>query len=293
MQSGTDGSEGANGTDSVFRAMTNDGSFRVVVAKTTDTVRGAIAAQGATGETAKAFAELITGVVLLRITMAPQLRVQGILRGSSGTGTLVADSHPSGRTRGLVTLSNGSERVDLGEGSHLRLMRTLYDGSLQQGITEVPGGSVAAGLMTYLQSSEQVSSMIAVGAVMNGQEVVSAGGYLVQMLPEAERGPRMIMAERLEDFRSIDDRLALSTFTPASLMADLLYAMPFTALGDTPVNFACWCSRVSVVAALSSLPRSEIQTMIDEGDVLEIRCDYCNANYRVTPAELRGLLETS
>jgi redox-regulated HSP33 family molecular chaperone len=33
--------------------------------------------------------------------------------------------------------------------------------------------------------------------------------------------------------------------------------------------------------------------MIDEGDVLEIRCDYCNAQYRVTPAELRGLLEAS
>jgi molecular chaperone Hsp33 len=279
-------------SDSVFRAMTNDGAFRVVTARTTETVRAAIEAQQVKGETARYFAELLTGVVLLRITMAPQLRVQGLLRGSHGSGTLVADSHPSGRTRGLVTLSSGSERVDVGEGSLLRLMRTLYDGSLQQGITEVPEGNVANGLMTYLQASENVSTMIAVSAILD-DGVVSAGGYLVQMLPEAQRGTIMIMSERLEDFRTIDDRVANPSFTPESLMSDLLHAMPFTALGESAIRFECWCSRVSVVAALASLPRAEIQAMIDDGDVLEIRCDYCNAQYRVTPAELRGLVEPS
>jgi molecular chaperone Hsp33 len=135
--------------------------------------------------------------------------------------------------------------------------------------------------------------MIAVGSNLGESEEVIAGGYLVQLLPEAQRGPRMIMAERLEDFRTIDDRIARPDFSPASLMSELLYAMPFTALGETSVRFECWCSRVSVVSALASLPRSEIQAMIDDGDVLEIRCDYCNAQYRVPPAELRGLLDAS
>jgi len=272
--------------------MTNDGAFRVVTARTTETVRAAVAAQGITGDTARHFADLLTGVVLLRITMAPQLRVQGIIRGRD-TGTLVADSHPTGKTRGLVTRASGKEEVDVGPGSLLRLMRTLYDGSLQQGLVEVPEGGVAQGLMTYLQSSENMSTMVAVSTVMDGPDVTAAGGYLVQLLPEAQRGPLMIMTERLEDFRSVDDRVVRPDFSPASLMSDLLYAMPFTALGETNVRFECWCSHLSVVSALASLPRSDIQQMIDEGDVLEIRCDYCNAEYRVPPAELRGLLEAS
>ena len=143
----------------------NDGSFRVVTAKTTDTVLGAIAAQNIKGDAARHFADLITGVVLLRITMAPQLRVQGILRGTNGTGTLVAELHPSRpHARRSSRYTGGSETVDVGAGSLLRLMRTLHDGSLQQGMVEVERGSVATGLMTYLQSSEQVSSMIAVGS---------------------------------------------------------------------------------------------------------------------------------
>jgi molecular chaperone Hsp33 len=279
--------------DSVFRAMTDDGTFRVVTARTTETVRGALSAQGATGDRARHFGNLLTGVVLLRQTMAPQLRVQGILRSGGRGGTLVADSHPSGLTRGLVTPPPEGERGGLGQGSLLRLMRTLHDGSLQQGVVEVPEGGVAPALMTYLQVSEQLSTMVAVSTVLAESGVVAAGGYVVQILPEAARGPLMIMSERLEEFRSIEDRLVGPGFSPTSLMQEILYGMPFTPLGDTEVRFGCWCSHVSVVSALSTLPRSEVQSMIDEGSVLEIRCDYCTTNYRVSPIELRGLLDAS
>lgn len=278
--------------DSVFRAMTDDGTFRVVTADTTRTVRGALAAQGATGETARHFADLITGVVLTRITMAPQLRVQAILRAEGSKGTFVADSHPSGRTRGLVSAKEGP--LSVGPGSLLRLMRTLHDGSLHQGVVEVPeGGGIPEALMAYMQVSEQVTSMIAVGTVFDESGVVSAGGYLVQLLPGAERGPLLVMSERLEEFRTIDDRLARPDFTPAALMDDLLHAMPFTPLGETDVRFECWCSRLAVVSALTTLPRSEVESLTAAGEVLEIQCDYCTTDYRIAPAELRGLLETS
>jgi molecular chaperone Hsp33 len=279
------------GGDSVFRALTDDGTFRVITADTTRTVQGALAAQGATGETARYFGDLITGVVLTRLTMAPQLRVQAILRGKGGTGTLVADSHPTGRTRGLVTAGEGP--LGLGAGSVLRVMRTLHDGSLQQGLVEVPSGGISEALMAYLQTSEQVTSMIAVGTVLGQQGVVSAGGYLVQLLPEAERGTLLVMSERLEEFRTIHDRLARSDFTPASLMDELLHAMPFSPLGETDVRFECWCSRLGVVSALATLPRREVESLTQAGEVLEIRCDYCTTEYHVAPAELRGLLDES
>jgi molecular chaperone Hsp33 len=278
--------------DSVCRAMTDDGTFRVVTARTTATVRGALERQGVTGETARHFGDLLTGVVLLRLTMAPQLRVQGILRGTGKTGTLVADSHPSGQTRGLVNASEGGP-VAIGPGSLLRLMRTLQDGRLHQGVVEVPQGGISEALMAYLETSEQVTSMISVGTVLSSDGVVSAGGYLVQLLPGAERGPVMVMTERLQDFRSIDARLALPDFTPSALMDDLLYAMPFSVVGETDVRFECWCSHLSVLSALATLPRTEVQSMIDAGEILEISCDYCGHEYKIAPQELRGLLAAS
>ena len=52
--------------DSVVRAITEDGAFRVIAARTTETVRGAVAAQRAEGTAARHFGELITGAVLFR-----------------------------------------------------------------------------------------------------------------------------------------------------------------------------------------------------------------------------------
>jgi molecular chaperone Hsp33 len=283
----------SDAADTVCRGMTEDGTFRVVTTRTSDTVRGAIERQGVSGETARRFGDLLTGVVLLRLTMAPQLRVQGILRGSGRTGTLVADSHPSGQTRGLVT-SGDQGPLAIGPGGLLRLMRTMQDGRLHQGLVEVSSGDISQALMTYMQTSEQVTTMISVGTVIGEDGAVASGGYLVQLLPGAERGPLMIMSQRLQDdFGTIDDRLKKPNFSPSALLDDLLYGMPFAKVGETDVRYECWCSHLSVLSALATLPRTEVQSMIDAGEVLEISCDYCTKQYNIAPQELRGLLAAS
>ena len=280
--------------DTVLRAITDDGAFRVITARTTRTVRGAVEAQAVAGSTARHFGDLLTGSILFRETMAPNLRVQGIIKGSNGTGNVIADSHPSGQTRGLIQLKGNAKEIELGNGAVLQLMRSLPNGRINQGIVEVPkDGGISHSFMAYLQTSEQVVSMIAVGTLFDGERVVSAGGYMVQLLPEAARGPVMVMTERLRDFESIDAQLGDSAFTPSWLLDELLYGMPFTRLEESPVRFECWCDEVRVVSALASLSRDDLEHLLSTNDVLEIACEYCKRDFRIAPARLRGLLEQS
>ena len=280
--------------DTVLRAITDDGAFRVLTARTPETVRGAIEAQGVTGATARHFGDLLTGSILFRETMAPNLRVQGILKGSSGSGSLIADSHPSGQTRGLVQLKGGAREIDLGHGAVLQLMRTLSSGRINQGVVEVPkDGGISHSFMSYMQASEQVISMLAVGTLFEGDRVQSAGGYIVQLLPEVGRGPLMVMTERLRDFESIDAQLGESSFTPSWLLDELLYGMPFTRLEESSVRFECWCDELRVVSALASLSRDDLEHLLSTNEVLEIACEYCKRDFRIAPARLRGLLEQS
>lgn len=281
--------------DSVLRAITDDGAFRVITARTTETVRGALQAQGATGPTARTFGDLITGAILFRETMAPELRVQGILRGSGGTGSLVADSHPSGMTRGLVQLKTGATGLELEDGAVIQMMRTLPNGRINQGVAEVPKeGGVSHALMTYMQTSEQVVSMIAVATVFDEQDkIVSAGGYMVQLLPEVGRGPLMIMTERLRDYETIDAQLRDADFSPTWLLDQLLYGMPFTRLEESSVGYECWCDELRVMSALATLRRSDLEELLSTDEVLEISCEYCKHEYRIAPARLRGLLDQS
>jgi molecular chaperone Hsp33 len=288
-------------TDRVVRSITDDGAFRVITAMTTETVRGAMAAQQAQGNLARRFGELITGAIIVREAMAPALRVQAILKGKRSKGSLVADSHPDGTSRGLVNFGSKQGELLLGDGVLLQMMRSLPGGTIHQGVIEVPGsasdtangGVISRALMAYMQDSEQVVSTIAVATVLDGDRVVAAGGYLVQLLPEIERGPLMIMTERLQAFEALEEALSRPDASPDTLMDELLYGFPFTRIETSPLSFACHCSQARVVESLATLPRSDLEDLVSSDEVLEITCDYCRKDFQIPPAQLRPLLTSN
>lgn len=274
--------------DVVLRAITKDGAFRVITARTTGSARGVTEAQRTSGNTTKVLAELLTGTILMREAMAPDLRVQGLLQ--LGNGRIVADAYPGGATRALV---QGQGPIDATRGV-LQMMRSLHNGSVQQGIVEVSGGDMSTALMEYMQSSEQVASFVSVATIIDDDGVVvAAGGYLVQLLPEVGRAPLMVMTERLADFAPLATLLATGKGDPEDLMTELLYAMPYEIVGRSAVRYECPCDDTRVAASLASLPKQDIREILADGKVLEIQCDYCRREYRFAPEKLRGLLAQS
>lgn len=278
----------------MVRAITDDDTFRVITADTTETVRGALSAQGATGETARHFADLLTGTVLIRETMSPGHRVQGLLKGSGGRGSLVADAHPDGTTRGLVQLPEGIEDFEIGDGSVLQMMRTMARGVHRSIVRPPPGAGVPEALMTYMQESEQIATVIATATHWQPDGAIThAGGFVVQLLPGASRGPLSAMVERLEAMPPFDRTLRDLDGSPHRLLDELLREMPYAQLDDRPVAFGCKCSDEAVVASLASLNRDDLAELLREQQVIELTCDYCQSEYRVQRAQLAGLLEPS
>src|SRR5688500_10743534 len=104
-------------TDRAVTGVTYDGAFRVIALRTTQTVREAIRTQGVTGTNAANLADVLTGTILVRLTMAPTYRVQGIVRGAGNRGTLLGDSHPDGTARSLVQRPGGLVDISLGPGA--------------------------------------------------------------------------------------------------------------------------------------------------------------------------------
>jgi molecular chaperone Hsp33 len=283
--------------DTVLRAMSDDGAFRVIVARTTHLVSRAIETQSTPtpllAPLAKQFGELLTGAVLVRETMAPGQRLQALLHYGQRGGRLVADSYPNGDTRGLVANVKDPANATLRDGT-LELMRTMYHGELHRGMVQVPeGGGVSQALMAYLKESEQVDSMLSVACEMDERGVVVAGGYLVQLLPEVERGPLMVMTMRLEDFTDIGPMLLKTNADPQALLDELLYAMPYTTLEARPIQYKCQCSLVRVMSSLATIGRDDLTSMIQDGQTLDIQCDYCGVAYAISPSQLHGLLELS
>lgn len=276
--------------DRAVRAMTGDESFRVIAAVTTATVRGAATAQGANGDAAARLGETMTGAILLREAMSPNHRLQIVLRDVGG-GTVVADALPDGATRGMVNPGYSYEKLDVGAEAQLQVARTLANGELHQGIVAVPAnGTMSTAIMRYLQDSEQVFSVVAVASLVDGDDVTAAGGYLVQLLPDALAVDLAEMTDKLADLPPLDELLREADDDADAVLRRVLADIDHTRLGESAVRFGCNCSRERFIAGLATIERSELADMLAAGKPLEIRCEACGRHYEINPRELAPLL---
>lgn len=276
------------GPDYAITAMTNDGAFRVMVARTTHTVTDSLSAQKVPTKNRQHYANMMTSTALLRLTMAPGLRVQGLLRGASGKGTLVAESFPDGACRGLL---HHSDAFEVGEHSLMQFMRTMPNGAIQQGSIELgPNHQVLEGLTTYLQDSEQIVSVAGLASVFSEEHLIHSGGFLVQLLPECTEPPLALMYERARNELADLGRLLIETNNkPEAVLDAILYLMPYTITQQYDLFFRCQCSEERVLAGLATLSQADIDDILQKGETLEIQCDYCNKQYFVAPERLRSL----
>ena len=273
--------------DHVVRAMTIDGAFRVIAAVTTDTARGALAAQSADGDTALRLAELMTAAVLVRETTNPGRRVQVLWRDSHGA-ALVADALPDGTNRGMV--NPGESEPVQSHGAHvLQVNYTLPRGGVHQGMVAVEDGDdVATALMRYMHESEQTVSMAAVTALPGVDGVRVAGGYLVQLLPEATREAIAEMTDHLGNLPPLARMLEGGASNARALAGALLAAFEHQELASSPLSFGCTCSPERVMLGILGLPPADVDDLL-AGGTLEVRCDACGAEYRIEPDSLREL----
>ncbi|MDP3273743.1 MAG: Hsp33 family molecular chaperone HslO [Deltaproteobacteria bacterium] len=282
--------------DHVLRAMTHDGSFRVLTVDATKTSQDIIALQKAKGSDALHLAELIAAAALFRETMAPDLRAQCVLLGAQGSGRFAVDAQPEGATRGLLRVGDGHSHVLLGEGARLEMVRTLPAGRGHRGIVGIADGdTVEVAVMKYLQQSEQIVSTLRLYVTTDALGgVQSMRGFLVQLTPETLEGPLAVMTERLAGDDALFEAIARDRTKPLSaLMDELLYGFEHTITGNNRLRSECSCSEERMLGSLASLPRADLRELVASGEPIEMVCEYCTRNYMVPPALLSGVLQIS
>ncbi|HRE92606.1 MAG TPA: Hsp33 family molecular chaperone HslO, partial [Myxococcota bacterium] len=285
----------------VLRAVTYDGAFRVIAVRTTDLVREAmrvhrnlVAPDEQGNGDARNFADLLTGAILVRETMAPGQRLQAVLS-RQGVGQIVVDSRPgegsSAPVRGLVNRQSALAEPILGGDAVLRVTRTLPRGRMHQSIVEAQANGMSQALMHYMQTSEQVVSMLGLGTVFDGERVVASGGYLVQLLPECTDGPLSVMTERLaHDFADFDRFILAHDADAVKLKDELLYGFDHEVLADEGLRYACDCSEERVLGAVATLGRDEIAQIVETGEIVSLTCEYCRTDWTLGTDRLKTLL---
>lgn len=219
---------------------------------------------------------------------------------SDGPGKgLVVTADAAGHVKGYPKVAdvdlpaNAMGKLDVGGAVGNGILRIIKDMGLKEpysGTTELQTGEIAEDLTYYFASSEQVPSSVGLGVLIDKDcSVRQAGGFIIQLMPFAEDAVIEQLEQNLSNLSSVTDMLERG-YTPEKILEELLDGLGLEITDKLPACFQCNCSKERVQKALAGISKSDMQSMADDGEPIEVKCQFCNTAYQFGTDELKELL---
>src|SRR6478735_5135690 len=164
-----------------------------------------------------------------------------------------------------------------------------------QGIVPLEGRNLAEAAQSYFAQSEQIPSLVRLAAEKNGEQW-SAGGLLLQHLPEGEEG-RERLHTRLDHPDWPHVAILGGSVKPEELtdpelpLDDLLWRLfheeeEVRTLAALRLGKGCRCDADYVRSVLARFPADEREAMVGDDGVIRVDCAFCSSSFAIQPQEL-------
>lgn len=286
--------------DYIVHASGADGQVRIYAATTKHLVEKARMAHDTTPVVTAALGRLLTAGTMMGSMMKGEKDILTLrIKGDGPVGSLTVTARSNGNVKGyaanpaadLPELQPGKLDVGgaIGRGT-LTVIRDLGMNEPYSGSVDLVSGEIAEDLSYYYAVSEQIGSCVALGVLVDTDwSVKQAGGFILQMMPFAQEE----LISRLE--KNIAAMPPVTTLlergeTPESMIRMVMEGYETEIYERLPADFVCDCSRERVERSIISIGRKDLQEIIDDGEDIEVNCQFCGKHYWMTTEELKNLL---
>ena len=287
--------------DKLVRCISDDGTLIMMAADTTDMVEAAQEIHQPSAVVSAALGRLLTAASLMGSMLKGENdSITLRLNGGGPAGSIIAVSDCEGNVRGYIQepsvdlplRSDGKLDVGgaVGRNGMLTVSRDIGLKEPYIGSTQLVSGEIAEDLTTYMLESEQIPAACGLGVLVDTDlSVKAAGGFIVQLMPGAPEE----YIDLLEDNIFLMDQLTtiLDEDGLEEVFAQVLKGLPYHIVSEDEISYRCYCSRDRVSQAILSVGKDELISMISEGKDIDVSCQFCDALYNFTPADLTALLE--
>ena len=159
------------------------------------------------------------------------------------------------------------------------------------GLVPLTSGEIAEDFAGYFAQSKQTPTVLALGVLVDSNGIKSAGGYMINLMPDANENE----IEKIE--KAIENAPTISEMLDKEISLEEIAKI---VTGDEKVKviednliigYKCDCSKEKFERGIISLGKEEIKSMIEEDGMAETKCHFCNTTYMFTKEELEKLLK--
>ncbi len=159
------------------------------------------------------------------------------------------------------------------------------------GLIGLVSGEVAEDFANYYAKSQQTPTVVSLGVLVDRFGVKAAGGFVIQLMPDATE----------EDIKKIEESIANAPSISTMLeQKKSLEEIAITITGDKEIlklaqdptiEYLCDCEKENFEKGLISLGKDELNSMIEEDGKAEIVCKFCNKKYNFSKQDLKSLAQ--
>ncbi|MDD6156323.1 MAG: Hsp33 family molecular chaperone HslO [Lachnospiraceae bacterium] len=284
-------------SDYIVRATAADSSIRAFAITAKDTVEAARAHHNTSPTMTAALGRLLAGGAMMGSMMKGEkdlLTLQIQCSGPAQGLTVTADS--AGHVKGFAVNPqvdlppNAQGKLDVGGAIDLGVLSVIKDMGLKEpyvGQCQLQTGEIAEDLTYYFATSEQIPSAVGLGVLVDRDgSVKQAGGFIIQLMPFTSDEIIEKLEKKIGEIDSVTNMLEKG-LTPEGILEEILGEFGVVVNDTMPTEFRCDCSKERVSRALSTISKKDLDSIINDGESIEVKCQFCNTAYRFEIDELK------
>lgn len=286
--------------DFCMRAISDDGSVKLWVAKTTNLCEEARKNHDCWSVGAAALGRLLTAAAFFGQNLKGNDDVTLKIDGDGPLGTLVAIANAKGELRGYVanpcvdiprkTTGKLDVGAAVGNGT-LSVIKDMGLGEPYVGTVPLVTGEIGDDISRYLLDSEQIPSATGLGVkVAPDGSVEAAGGFLMQVLPNSDEKTIQQLELNIANLVPVSAMIA-DGWTAEEMANDIMLGVPYTTLETNDLTYKCNCSHEKISAAIMSLGYKEVKAMLEEQGEAEVVCRFCGKKHYFGSDELKEIVD--
>ncbi len=275
--------------DHLVKGVLDDGAFRFVAGRLSESVGRACLMHGLKGPSAQVLSEALVSTAILASPIKTEEKYALSVYGKGLMRSLNTDIDHRGNLRGYIRTAPEAEWPEgvtpsdfLAPPGVMQITRSLPDQVVYQGITEFRLGAIGADIALHVSTSDQVETEV---RIILDAGPGRAAGIVIQALPGTDLDLFVPVRERLDEFERsgwpvelIDD--------PVKLVETVLGPFKPYVLESVPVQYKCNCSRERVENIFRQMSADDLVTLLEPDGSAVASCHWCNAEYLFTPQEM-------
>ena len=285
--------------DYIIRATAANDQIRAFAAVTTEMVETAREHHNTSPVATAALGRLLTAGAMMgsmmkgeKDVLTLQIKAGGPLQGI----TVTADSQ--GNVKGYVgnpdvcIPANSKGKLDVAGAVGPGFLTVIKDMGLKEpysGQVMLQTCEIAEDLTYYFATSEQIPSAVGLGVLVDKDlSVRQAGGFIIQLMPFTSDEVIEKLENKIREIASVTEMLEQG-MTPEQILEEILGDFGLEISDKIPAAFECDCSKERVSRAISTLSKKDLDSIINDGEAIEVKCQFCNKAYHFDVDELKEM----